>query len=260
MMPSRRPPGTYPDQQVWPPAPYGEPANGATQPLPAVPGTGATSPNPGPRPPSPAFAPPPPPENPAPAEQAPPPRRPRTLLLGVGAVAAFVLAVGAPTADQYLFYKSGQPDDILHVVPAGQEQVFEHLAWKSSIAPMEPVPAGTTPDKQWLKITITRKATDDTGTKLTAKPELELRDKQERAWKVEVTEDNVAIDDGQVGKPYTYIAGAVVPKAVAGEVELHLRPDTTYRSDTPTEKLFEVPTDPAEIEKAKHKDVLVFRR
>ncbi|WP_127939459.1 hypothetical protein [Nonomuraea polychroma] len=177
----------------------------------------------------------------------------------MSALVAFVLAMAIPTGDQYLFYKSGQPDDVVHEVPKGQEKAFEHVSWKTSIEPMVPAPSNTTPDKQWLKITITRKALDDTGKVLTAKPELFLRDKQERTWQVEVMEDNTPVgEDGVVGRPYSYIAGAVVPKAVADEVELHLRPNTTYRSDTPTEKLLEI--KPEEEEKTKHKDVLVFKR
>lgn len=283
-MPPRRGPDAFPDQQVWPPASQSEPVGGATQPLPVVPGgpgnpfaapggpanppsapggTAHPSAAPGggapPTVPSPAFTPPQPPEAPSPAAEEPTPRKPRTLLLGVSALVAFVLALGIPTGDHYLFFKSGQPDDIVHEVPKGQEKAFEHVSWKTSIEPMVPAPSNTTPDKQWLKITITRKALDDTGKVLTAKPELFLRDKQERTWQVEVMEDNTPVgEDGVVGKPYSFTAGAVVPKTVAGEVELHLRPNTTYRSDTPTDKLLEI--KPEEEEKAKHKDVLVFKR
>jgi hypothetical protein len=191
--------------------------------------------------------------------QEPAPRKPRTLLLGVSALVAFLLAVGIPTGDQYLFYKSGQPDDIVHEVPKGQEMAFEHVSWKASIEPMA-APQGSTgaADRQWLKVTITRKALDDTGKVLTGQPELSFEDKQDRAWKVLIAEDEVTGRDMEVGKSYTYLAGAVVPKAVAGEVELHLRPNTTYRSDTPTEKLLQI--KPEEGEKAKHRDVLVFKR
>ncbi|MGP4096461.1 hypothetical protein ACTWPW_18305, partial [Nonomuraea sp. KM90] len=204
----------------------------------------------------------PPAEPPAagpPAAAPTPPRRTRTLLLGVGALVAFLVGVGAPTVDAFIFYRSGQPSDIEHVVPKGGELAFEHVSWKAAIEPME-APRTTAPDRQWLKIIITRKGVDATGIKLTGKPELELRDREDRSWQVEVAEDNVAIDDAVVGKPYTYEAVAVVPKAVAGQVELHLRPNTTYLSDTPTDQLLAVPTDPAEQEKRKHKDVLVFRR
>ncbi|NUP01946.1 MAG: hypothetical protein HOW59_28885, partial [Nonomuraea sp.] len=232
-----------------------EPAGGSTQPIPVVPAGEPPQP-------APAFTPPPrPPAAPENEQATPPPRRPRTLLLGVGAVVALVLAVGVPSADRYLFYKSGQPDDIVHVVPRGQELAFEHVAWKSTIENMATPQTSTrttAPDRQWLKIVITRKATDDTGTVLTAKPELRVHDKQDRTWQVEYMEDSVPPEKGEIGRPYTYTAVAVVPKAVAGEVELHLRPDTTYRSDTPTEKLFEI--KPEDEEKNKKKDVLVFRR
>ncbi|MGW3351415.1 hypothetical protein ACWDA3_49645 [Nonomuraea rubra] len=203
---------------------------------------------------------PPPAGGTAEGQAAPPPRRPRTVMLGVSAVVALLVGVGAPTVDAFLFYRSGQPADIVHVVEAGKELTFEHVSWKAQLETMDP-PQPTAPERQWMKITITRKGVDDTGIRLTAKPELELRDREGRSWQVEVTEDNVALDDdAEVGKAYTYNAVAVVPKTVAAQVELHLRPNTTYRSDTPTDKLFAVPTDPAEQEKAKHKDVLVFRR
>jgi hypothetical protein len=207
-----------------------------------------------------SATPPPPSDGAAEGQAAPPPRRPSTVMLGVSAIVALLVGIGAPTVDAYLFYRSGQPADIEHVVDAGKEMTFEHVAWKARIETMDP-PQTTAPDRQWLKITITRKGVDETGIRLTAKPELELRDRTDRTWQVQVAEDNVALDeDAEVGKAYTYTAVAVVPKAVAGQVELRLRPNTTYRSDTPTDKLFAVPTDPAQQEKAKHKDVLVFRR
>lgn len=235
---------TFPDQRVWPPPAPAESVEGATQPFPALPGTR----------PLPPRAP-----NPTGGVADPPPRRPRTLLMGVAAVVALVLAAGAPTVDAYLFYRGGQPSDIVHTVAAGKEKTFEHVSWQAAIEAMK-APQPTPPGRQWMKIVVTRKGVDATGIRLTGRPELELRDRAGRAWAVEITEDDVAIDDAVVGKPYTYTAHAVVPEGVAGEVELRLRPDTTYRSDTPTDQLLAVPTDPAEREKAKHKDVLVFRR
>ncbi len=187
-------------------------------------------------------------------------RRGRTLLLGVGAVVVFTLGMGLPTADRYLFYKSGQPSETVHVVPVGQQVTYEHVTWLAVIKPTPP-PAGTThttPDKQWLKITVTRKAADETGTLLTGRPELTVRDKSQRTWQVEIVEDNLPTDKHEVHRAYDYSALAVVPKAVAGEVELHLEPNITYRSDTPTEKLLQV--TPEDEEKAARNDVLIFRR
>ncbi|MEV0622926.1 hypothetical protein AB0I81_57080 [Nonomuraea sp. NPDC050404] len=189
----------------------------------------------------------------------PPPRRPRTVLLGVSVAAALLIGIGAPTVDAILFYRSGQPSDIEHVVAAGKELTFEHVSWKAGVAPMQ-APETSTPDKAWLKVTIVRKGVDETGIKLTGIPELEMRDGEDRSWKVEITNHDVATDDAEVNKPYTIEAATVVPKAVADKVELRLRPNTTYRSDTPVDELLIVPTDPAEVEKGKRKDVLVFRR
>jgi hypothetical protein len=190
----------------------------------------------------------------------PPKRRGRTLLLGVGAVVVFTLGMGLPTADRYLFYKSGQPSETIHVVPVGQQVTYEHVTWQAVIEPTPP-PAGTvtkTPPRQWLKITVTRKAVDDTGAVLTGKPELTVRDRSGRTWQVEIVEDDLPTDKHEVHRAYDYSALAVVPKTVADEVELHLEPDITYRMDTPTEKLLEV--TPEDEEKAARNDVLVFRR
>lgn len=63
----------------------------------------------------------------------PPARRGRTLLLGVGAVVVFTLGMGLPTADRYLFYKSGQPSETIHVVPVGQQVTYEHVTWQAVI-------------------------------------------------------------------------------------------------------------------------------
>ncbi|MGN9787074.1 hypothetical protein ACTMTF_37020 [Nonomuraea sp. ZG12] len=265
--PPRRPRGTapFPDQQVWPP-PRKQSVSAATQPIPAITSAGplpSSAPPPSPPPPQ-EPAPEPTPE-PAPASEPaaavrPPARRGRTLLLGVGAVVAFTLGMGLPTADRYLFYKSGQPGETVHVVPVGQQVTYEHVTWLTVVEPTPP-PAGTThntPDKQWLKITVTRKAADEAGTVLTGRPELTVRDKRERTWQVEIIEDNLPTDKHEVHRAYDYTALAVVPKAVADEVELHLEPNITYRSDTPTEKLLEV--KPEDEEKAARNDVLIFRR
>ncbi|MGW0485896.1 hypothetical protein [Nonomuraea sp. NPDC003214] len=265
--------GAHPDQQVWPP--MRRESTSSTQPIPAIPSAGPLPPGAA-QPPGLAH----PPGAPAQGPQArpgaasgdaeppgdddrtaaQPPKRPRTVLLGVGAVLALALSIGLPTADRYLFYKSGQPGETVHVVPAGQEKTFEHVTWKSSIEPMEAPPGGrhNTPDKQWLKIVVTRKAADETGAVLTGVPELTLEDRRERTWRVEIVENDLPTDKHEVGVPYSYTAGAVVPKAVAAEVELHLAPDITYRSDTPVDKLMAI--SPEDEAKAARNDVLVFRR
>ncbi|MER6951756.1 hypothetical protein ABT294_47845 [Nonomuraea sp. NPDC000554] len=234
---------------MWPPARV-EPVADPTQPIQALPSAG----------PLPPSTPPPPPPGPPTAETAAqPPRRSRTLLLSVGAVAALVLGIGAPTVDRYIFFKSGRQTETRHEVQPGQSLTFEHVTWKSVIEPME-TPQGSqhnTPDRQWLKITVTRTAADDTGAVLTAKPALTVQDPQQRTWQVEVVEDDIPPEKNEVGKAYTYTAAAVVPKAVANEVQLHLKPDITYRNDTPTDKLMQVNLEDSA---KKRNDVLIFRR
>ncbi|WP_214325328.1 hypothetical protein [Nonomuraea sediminis] len=254
--PRRAKPSVRPDQQVWPPA-RSEPAITSTQPIPAVPSAGPLPMTPPAPPPAPPVM--PPPAVPQQQEQAP--RRSRTVLLGVAAVAAFVAAVGVPTFDRYLFYKGGQPDDIEHVVQAGQAFAFEHVSWKVSVAPTTPAPGtpNVMPDKkQYLRITITRSAKDADGSVLTAKPEVSLQDASGRTWKADSLEDNVPPEKNPVGQEFSYVMQAAVPKEVAATVQVHLRPDTTYRNDTPVDKLLEI--KPEDEEKSKHKDVLVFRR
>ncbi|MFI6602814.1 hypothetical protein ACIBHX_41740 [Nonomuraea sp. NPDC050536] len=260
----RAKPPVRPDQQVWPPA-RPEPAITSTQPIPAVPSAGPLPTTP-PTPPTPPVTPPPAIPQPAIPQPAVPqqqekPRRSRTVLLGVAAVAAFVAAVGVPTFDRYLFYKGGQPDDIEHVVQAGQAFAFEHVSWKVNVEPTTPVPgtANVMPDtKQFLKLTIIRSATDADGSVLTGRPEVSLEDAKGRTWKADNLEDNVPPEKNPVGQEFSYVMQAAVPKDVAAQVEVHLRPDTTYRNDTPVDKLLEV--KPEDEEKNKRKDVLVFRR
>lgn len=196
-----------------------------------------------------------------PPPAAPAPRKRSVLLMGVGAVAAIVLAIGVPTADRYVFYKGGRPSPTITVVQPGQTGTIEHVSWKSAIENMEP-PADsrhTGPTKQWLKITITRTAADATGSLLTGKPELALHDAKDRQWRVEIFQDNTPTDPHKVGQPYTILAAAVVPAEVANEVELHLRPNVTYKMNTPTKDLMK-PSTPEEMAKQKRQDTFVFRR
>ncbi|GAA2365106.1 hypothetical protein GCM10010404_19390 [Nonomuraea africana] len=250
-----------PDHQVWPPvAPTREPAGSSTQPLPAVPSAGPLprrQPHPSgpPAPPGPPTEPPtgPPTGPPAREAAAQPPRRPRLLLQGVGAIVALAVAIGAPTYDRYLLYQGGQPKDRVHLVAAGQGITFEHVTWKVTYGTM-PAPQGSrhnTPDKQWLKIAITRTAEDKDGAQLTGQPEVRLKDRAGRAWQLETLEDT-APSDHVVGESYVTTKVAVVPSAVAKEVELELRP-SSYRSDTPIEDLMKSTEDDND-------DVLRFRR
>ncbi|MGV9301880.1 hypothetical protein ACWENQ_35255 [Nonomuraea sp. NPDC004354] len=251
----------HPDHQVWPPVPPSrEPAGSSTQPLPAVPSAGPV-PHRQPQPPAqpgafPAGPPSDPPADPAATGtgEAQPPRRPRLLLQGVGAVVALAVAIGAPTVDRYLFFKNGQPDDQVHPVAAGQEITFEHVRWKVDYDTMA-APAGSrhnTPDKQWLRIAVTRTAVDKDGAQLTGKPDVLLKDRAGRAWRLEDLPPDRTPADHVVGESYVTTKVAVVPSAVAKEVELELRP-SSYRSDTPVEDLMKPTEDD-------NRDVLRFRR
>ncbi|MFE3454830.1 hypothetical protein ACFXJ8_38500 [Nonomuraea sp. NPDC059194] len=247
--PQQRP--VPPDHQVWPPVPPNhDPVGSSTQPLPVVPSAGPLPQ----RPPQPPVPPSEPPTGATEAPQAPPPKRPRLLLQGIGAVAALAVAIGAPTFDHYLEYKTIQRDSTIHAVAAGQEITFEHVTWKVSYATMQ-APAGTkhnTPDKQWLRIDITRKAVDKDGAQLTGQPEVLLKDSAGRAWELETLDDKSPADH-VVGESYVTTKVAIVPSVVAKEVELELRPNS-YRSDTSIKDLMK-PTDPAADD-----DILRFRR
>ncbi|WP_157254763.1 hypothetical protein [Nonomuraea typhae] len=248
--PAARPrPVIHPDQQVWPPAPA-EPVGSSTQPIPAIPSAGPLPP----RPPQPPWT---PPEETA---QETPPAKPRRLLVGVGAVVALVVALGAPTVDRYLFFKSGRPSETVHLVQPGQTLTYEHVSWKSAIEPTTAPPGSrhNTPEKQWLKITVTRSAADGTGAVLTGKPELTLKDTRGRTWKAEIYEDDTPTEKHEVGKAYDYRALAVVPTAVGKEVQLNLKPNITYRADTPTADLMKI--TPELTEKSRRNDVIIFRR
>ncbi|WP_435192472.1 hypothetical protein [Nonomuraea sp. bgisy094] len=167
---------------------------------------------------------------------------------------ALAVAVGVPTYDRYLKFKDIQPELRTHTVEAGQEITFEHVTWKVAYGTME-APAGSkhnTPDKQWLKIDITRKAVDKDGTQLTGQPKALLKDRAGRAWQLETLEDKAPVDGHVVGESYVMTKVAVVPSAVAKEVELELRP-SFYRSDTPTKDLMKPTTED-------DNDVLRFRR
>ncbi|MFI6811839.1 hypothetical protein ACIBG7_05490 [Nonomuraea sp. NPDC050328] len=236
----------------------------STQPMPALPSAGplftpAQQPAPamqtgqsgqGAVPPEPPLA-----EEPA----APTPERPRRkALYGVAAVAALVVALGAPTADRYLFYKSGQPTDIVHVAEPGGEVTFNHVSWQASVERFVP-PAGTVvdPGKQWLKAVITRKAVDADGAQLIGPPELQFEDLRGRRWQVEISDDKkVPLENHEIGRPYPYEALAIVPADVADEVRLRLRP-STYRADTPTSELMRPATE-EEMELQNH--LLLFKR
>ncbi|MEV4097239.1 hypothetical protein [Streptosporangium saharense] len=236
-------PSAFPDQQVWPPVAREEHAREehagiSTQPFPAVP----ASPLP-PRRPVPAMQPlgmtQEPPDPPPTAPQAdgaepdgpadpPPPRRGRTALLATGAVLALAVAIAVPTLDGYSTYLEARPPDQIHVFAAGQTASFRHVSWQVSVEAVDtmpnarPIPA----DRQWLKIRLTRVALDQEGIIRRAAPDVEVRALDGRVWKVEPLVDDLPLEvkDYKVGAPYHYDMISMVPRALAAQVEVYVRP------------------------------------
>ncbi|MER7130819.1 hypothetical protein [Streptosporangium saharense] len=228
---------------MWPPPAREEHAREehagiSTQPFPAVP----ASPLP-PRRPVPAMQPlgmtqePPDPAPTAPqADDAepdgpadpPPPRRGRTALLATGAVLALAVAIAVPTLDGYGIYLEARPPDQIHVFAAGQTASFRHVSWQVSVEAVDTIP-NTRPvpaDRQWLKIRLTRVALDQEGIIRRAAPDVEMRALDGRVWKVEPLADDLPLEarDHRIGAPYHYDMVSVVPKALAGQVEVYVRP------------------------------------
>ncbi|GAA2308221.1 hypothetical protein GCM10010149_67880 [Nonomuraea roseoviolacea subsp. roseoviolacea] len=242
-------PRVRPDRQVWPPLPP-EPVEGVTQPLPPVP---ASAP-----PEEPARAPLPPPQAPprAPEPAARPRKRGRALLVAAGALVSVAVAVGATTYDGYLFYeKVSAKETRLVPVAAGQAGTVHGIEWKAALSPAEAPPNSKHGDTvAWLKVDITEKVVDPASATMTAKPDdIRLEDRTGRAWVVELADGERPTERLEVGKEYRLEGLAVVPKPVAGEVELSFRP-SGYRSDTPTADLFKRGTSKPDV------DVLRFRR
>ncbi|MDF2706201.1 MAG: hypothetical protein K0R62_1853 [Nonomuraea muscovyensis] len=242
----------YPDQQVWPPLSR----EGVTQPIPAV----RDAAPPLPRPAVPPTAPPPPPpppvpvpvpeavqEPPPPAREAAPRRRGRAALVAAGAVVSVLAAVAVHTVDGYLFYEqvSTQQDTREVVVPAGQVGKVHDIEWKATVSRTK-APAGSRhgADVAWMKIEIIQKVLSDGSATMTGMPDdLRLHDRAGRSWAVELGAGDRPSDRLEVGQEYALAGLAVVPVAVADQVELAFTP-SAYRSDTPTKDLFKRPTTP----------------
>jgi hypothetical protein len=212
------------DRQVWPPPPPPpEDDEGAsTQPFPVIAAE---------RRPLPAQTPSIPPSEPEPAA---PPRRGRSVVLrSAGAFLAVLLAVGIPTYVGYRAYVYGTGEaDIVHVVQPGATGEFRHVAWQASVKRI-PDPSGKpeSPDRQWVRLVITRTAQDAEGAIRHGAPAVELRDGAGRSWRTESLSDETPPDtaDNRIGQPYRMELVAVVPPDVADTVEVHLRP-SNYRS------------------------------
>ncbi|MFI7134925.1 hypothetical protein ACIBQ1_55325 [Nonomuraea sp. NPDC050153] len=252
------------DQQVWPPASR-EPVGGATQPLPAVqvpmsmsPQQGATTPVPRHQNPLPPDRAPqeaheaPGPETASGAPQDSPPgerreaapggRRKRTVLVAVAAVVVSLVTVGVQSYDGYLFFEKTTTKETKEtVVPVGQAARVKNIEWRATVTRIkmpEGLPYG--PEVTALRVDITKKVLDaGSATKTGLFTEAKLEDRTGRTWVVNIDQQTSdrPTDRLEVGKEYKILAAAVVPTAVANEVELSLRP-SNYRSDTPTADLF----------------------
>ncbi|MFB9878143.1 hypothetical protein ACFFMN_09400 [Planobispora siamensis] len=275
-LPWLRPRQTFPDQQVWPPPP--RPADDgpgtSTQPFPSIPS---------PLPPgfaagtAPAFQPagtaappsedgseagtPAEPEEASPAA-APAPRR-RTALRIAGTVVAVALAAGVPTLDDYLFYRLRYPVEQVHVVAAGATVKHKHVAWQVKVEPKDSVDGqAAKPGRKWLQITVVRTSLDQQGVLRRADPTIKVVHPDGRNWQALVSDHNLPLEAGEhkIGTPYRYNVVAVVPAAVAGEVEVQIIPST---AELPIEEvdvadLFK--PDPQQKEQEPQDQVLLFRR
>ncbi|GAA2215205.1 hypothetical protein GCM10009850_106720 [Nonomuraea monospora] len=189
-------------------------------------------------------------------------RRRRTALIAAGAILASLLTTAAQSYDGYLFYemKMDSRKDTKHtIVAAGQAGQAHNIEYKATITKTEaPANSKLREGVTWLKIVITKKLLNESSATMTGPPsEYKLTDTKGRTWAVEAQAvGDPPLDKLEMGKEYRIEGLAIVPSPVANEVELSFRP-STYRSDTPTEDLF----DREAMEKAEKDDVvLVFRR
>ncbi|MEU0519885.1 hypothetical protein [Streptosporangium sp. NPDC006007] len=250
---------TFPDEQVWPPPrPADEPPGASTQPFPAVP----AAPPPGP----------PRASGPvsnagvsapgAPVPAAPPPRR-RTTLRAGGAILAVALAVGIPTWQGYSLYRGGVPDHRIHTVAAGGTGTLMNVSWRVRVEQADNLPGKPPikPDQRWLRITVTRTSLNAEGVIRRGEPGIEVQHPDGRTWRAEIDEDGLPPEgeDHRIGIGYDYEATSLVPRAVAGQVEVRIRP-STFRippREEPAVDLF----DRVGTEKVEPGDqVLLFRR
>ncbi|MFJ2030605.1 hypothetical protein [Streptosporangium sp. NPDC087985] len=218
----------FPDEQVWPPPPkpVSEPPGASTQPFPAIP----AAPLPRRPPPdilgSPAGSPAPREES---AGAAPPPRR-RTALRVGALVLAVALGVGIPTWDGYVFYRSGVPDYRIHPVAAGGTGTLMNVAWKVRIEQVDALPGGRPikPDQQWLKIKVTRTSLNTEGVIRRGDPEIKVKHPDGRTWQAEIVNVGLPteVKDHRIGTGYDYDLISLVPRAVAGQVEINVIPST----------------------------------
>ncbi|GAA3443841.1 hypothetical protein [Planomonospora venezuelensis] len=228
----------FPDEQVWPPPPRPsrEEPGASTQPFPAVPAVPAVPPAPAvpavppapaaplPGTPSAAGA----PRAPVPAGAAP--RWRRTALLACAALLTTALAVAIPAWEDYRFYRSGNPAYRIHPVAPGGTGTLMHVAWRAEVEQADSLPGlgPAKPGRKWLKITVTRTSLDTEGVLRRGAPVIEVRHPDGRAWRAEVTGNDLPPEaaEHEVGTAYRYDVVSVVPGDVAGQVEVRVIPST----------------------------------
>ncbi|WP_169987360.1 hypothetical protein [Microbispora sp. H10836] len=242
------------DVRVWPPPEpesEGQGEDRSTQPFPAL----RTNRKPPPA----ALATEPVVPPPAVAE-APPARPKRTGLLIGGTALSVVLAVGMPTWFGYEVYEYGRPSDVVHVVQPGQAAVWQHVSWRVTVEKIkDPTGKPDTSDRQWLKIVATRTALDVEGTIRHGAPKITFTDRGGRTWQAEPVNDETPPDvkENKVGTPYRMELMGVVPRSVADEAEVLLRP-SSYR-DVPDQSAKDF-VDAAFSSTEREDQVLRFRR
>lgn len=141
------------------------------------------------------------------------------------------LTVGLPTWFGYGVYKYGRPSDVVHVVQPGQAGTWQHVSWRVALEEIhDPTGKPDTSDRQWMKITATRVALDGEGAIRHGEPDIKLTDPAGRTWQVELVKNETPPDvkENKVGTPYRMELMGVVPRSVADQVEVVLRP-STYR-------------------------------
>ncbi|MFF0243366.1 hypothetical protein ACWDR9_01315 [Streptosporangium sandarakinum] len=247
----------FPDRQVWPPVAREDSGGASTQPFPAVRSA-----------PLPRSAPPPGPlEIPGtargdlPASPAPAGRPARTALRVTAAVLALAVAVAVPTWDGYLTYKDARPDDRVHTFAAGRTATFRHVSWQVAVEESDGLPGGRPlePDRRWLRIRLTRTALDPEGVIRRGIPDVEVRHPDGRSWMAQITEDDVPLTaaEHRVGTPYHYDVLSLVPRALAREVSVCVRPSAVRTIENES---FEDSMKRTARESELNDNVLCFRR
>ncbi|MFF5211665.1 hypothetical protein [Streptosporangium sp. NPDC000396] len=202
-------------------------------------------------------------EETAPAPGAVPPSRRRTALRTGALVLAVALGVGIPTWHGYRLYRSGNPDYQIHTVAAGGTGTLMNVAWKVKVEQADSLP-GARPikaDQQWLKITVTRTSLNTEGVMRRGEPDVKVEHPDGREWKAEIIERGLPpeVKDHKIGTGYDYDVISLVPKAVAGQVEVRVIP-STIRAPLKEESVADMFKRAGTEETEPQDQVLLFKR